>query len=257
MLPHTQKVINRAFCNDFNLPIRSDFDNVKKIVTFSPNPFYRIFRTASASVIFSHGLGDTAIGWYQVISEIALELPWISFVLPTAPTRPVTINNKIPMHAWYDIISSNNRAFEECPGLDESRQFINELIQQQVNAGIPHDRIVLGGFSQGGALSIYTGLQHKPSLAGVLVMSGYLPSRPTFQPPEFSKMTKMLICHGKNDMLVEPKWAKGSVDYLQELGFSNITWKAYEGMENAICEEELEDVKNWIKDVLPDQNPDD
>ena len=121
-----------------------------------------------------HGLGDSNRGWLDVAGMMHQQMPHVKFVLPNAPTSPVTLNGGMAMPSWYDITSLDDRANQPCTGIEESRAVVDALIAAEVAAGIPLDRIVVGGFSQGGAMSLYAGLQYPGRLAGVLVMSGYL-----------------------------------------------------------------------------------
>ncbi|RHY30101.1 hypothetical protein DYB32_004611 [Aphanomyces invadans] len=124
-----------------------------------------------------HGLGDTAHGWADSILHIAQRLPHLKCVLPTAPTQPVTLNMGMAMPSWYDIRSLTDREGDPCSGIDASRERIENIIQAEIDGGISPSRIVLGGFSQGGAMSLYTGYQLDKALGGILVLSGYLPNQ--------------------------------------------------------------------------------
>jgi predicted esterase len=95
-----------------------------------------------------HGLGDSADGFADVAEMLSSQLPHVKFILPTAPSSPVTLNGGMVMNSWYDIVGLDDRAAETCEGLDESRNIVNEIVQQEVTLGIPHSRIVLAGFSQ-------------------------------------------------------------------------------------------------------------
>jgi predicted esterase len=132
-------------------------------------------KSHSASVVFLHGLGDTSHGWAGAMHRLATALPHVRFICPTAPTRPVTLNMGMQMPAWYDLTGLGKRENEACDGLDDSRHSIMALVEAEIDAGIPADRILLGGFSQGGACSLYCALLAEVSLAGVVCMSGYLP----------------------------------------------------------------------------------
>ncbi|CAE7180444.1 Lypla1, partial [Symbiodinium pilosum] len=137
---------------------------------------------ASSAVILLHGLGDTAHGWAGGASVLLNMLPNTRFVLPTAPVQPVTLNGGLPMPSWYDIAGLEDRADENCEGLEESCATVEALIQEQKSHGIPLEKIVVAGFSQGGALSLYTGLSRTYRLGGLVCMSGYLPFARTFTP---------------------------------------------------------------------------
>ena len=131
----------------------------------------------SATVILMHGLGDSADGWEDSAESLAKTMPHVKFILPTASEMPVTLNGGYKMNAWYDITSlSSDRAAENCEGIEKSCQRIRGIIESEIALGISNTRIGLAGFSQGGAMSIFCGLQLPAELkpAGLLVMSGKL-----------------------------------------------------------------------------------
>jgi lysophospholipase-2 len=158
-------------------------------------------------------LGDSADG-LQDIPEIwqKSKVGHIKFILPTAPQRPVTLNMGHRMNAWYDIAQLNDRTHDPNTGIEDSCKYIKSLIEEeQSKSGLPLSRIALAGFSQGGAMSLFTGLQEEylpsseqPSqrLAGLLVMSGYLPKASAFKLSESLKETPVLHCHGSDDQVV-------------------------------------------------------
>jgi lysophospholipase-2 len=139
----------------------------------------------SALVVIAHGLGDSADGLADVAEVFAQQLPYCKFILPTAPVQPVTLNGGMPMNSWYDIVGLDERSNESCHGIEDSRKKLMTILQNEhEQTGLPYRRMVLAGFSQGGALSLYTGLQMpnvEQKLAGVCVMSGYLPHAKQFQ----------------------------------------------------------------------------
>ncbi|KAG9400976.1 acyl-protein thioesterase [Aphanomyces cochlioides] len=222
----------------------------------------------TASLIFIHGLGDTAYGWVDSVAHISQTLPHLKCILPTgisvcfwfrvltwfflvAKTQPVSLNMGMPMPSWYDIQSLSDREGDPCSGIEESRSRVQKLIQDEVDAGIPLSRIVLGGFSQGGAMSLYTGYQMTQPLGGVLVLSGYLPNQAGFHAEEASKNVPLLMCHGEDDNVVRLEWAKKSLEVLKASGVSDTEFKLYPDMPHSACLEELEDVQSWLKKRLP------
>ena len=182
---------------------------------------------ATATVILMHGLGDTADGWEDAATEVlGPALPYARFILPTAPTRPITVNGGMPMPGWYDIESLGaGRSMEKAEGIGASRKRILGMVRGERDDGIPAERIVLAGFSQGGAMSLFTGL-HFPgeesgshsrcgagsaaaaatnpahfaeTLGGILVMSGYLPAPSELAPSPEGLRTPILFLHGTAD----------------------------------------------------------
>ena len=183
-------------------------------------------RSPSAVVILTHGLGDSARGWAQAALQLCSELPWTRWVLPSAPNKPVTLNGGISMPAWYDIVGLSDRAAEHCDGIQQSHETLLRLVNKELESLQLHDpedgsRLVLAGFSQGGAMSLHTALRWPgvlPLPAGVLCMSGYLPLPDTHeaQLPGVSGgrilQTPMLLCHGDADPMVRPEWSTATVD---------------------------------------------
>ena len=202
-----------------------------------------------------HGLGDTADGFSDVASMWSRQLPHVKFVLPTAPTQPVTLNMGMPMPSWYDIKGLSERTNEECDGIGASNARILKILQDEHSStGLPYERMVLSGFSQGGAMSIFTGLQMPPDkkLAGVLVMSGYLAGAGQFTLSAAGAATKTLHCHGTADPMVNYGMATKTRDLLLEGGHGEYELRPYEGLVHSVSVEELQDGLEFLKGVLPD-----
>jgi len=210
----------------------------------------------SALVVISHGLGDTAEGFADVAEMLSKEMPYAKFILPTAPTQPVTMNMGMAMPSWYDIVGLDERSNENCKGIDESRQKLVNILEKEHEAtGLPFNRMVLAGFSQGGALSLYTGLQLKQdqALAGVVIMSGYLPKASAFAITPGLETVPILHCHGTQDNLVHPSLASKSKTTVEEKGAKDYTYKSYP-IAHTVSIDELADVREFLKGKLP---PDD
>src|SRR5688572_22948640 len=126
------------------------------------------------SVLWLHGLGADGHDFEPIVPELALGIP-VRFVFPHAPVRPVTINGGMAMRAWYDILGFDRRSPEDAAGIRASAAAVTLLIDRELERGMPHDRIVLAGFSQGGAIALHTALREPRALAGVLALSTYLP----------------------------------------------------------------------------------
>lgn len=160
-------------------------------------------RPATAAVVLSHGLGDSALGWADTAIEISKKFPHVAFKLPTAPISPVTINGGMPMPSWYDIESlGGDRTLERCAGIDSSKKRIESIVDEFKAMDIPASRIVLAGFSQGAALSLFTGLNYPETLAGIIAMSGYMPLPSSIKPNENSLKTPIRLFHGHIDDIV-------------------------------------------------------
>ena len=198
-----------------------------------------------------HGLGDSNRGWLDVAGMMHQQMPHVKFVLPNAPTSPVTLNGGMAMPSWYDITSLDDRANQPCAGIEESRAVVDALIAAEVAAGIPLDRIVVGGFSQGGAMSLYAGLQYPGRLAGVLVMSGYLAAAEKFELAPAAAATPVAHFHGSDDPTVKIEWARQGADLLKAAGVAEYTLTEYEPLGHSASMEEINDVVAWLMQRIP------
>jgi len=212
----------------------------------------------TATVIFAHGLGDTGAGWSQVAEMLASQLPHIKFVLPTAPIRPVTVNGGMAMNAWFDIPALAGDIFnapEDGPGMRSSSRLINELITTEVDAGIDSKRIVVGGFSQGGAMALLTGLTTERQLGGVIALSSWLPLRKEIfaMASDNARKLPFFFGHGDVDLVVPYAFGQLSVKFLTEGGFAskNVEFNTYPGMGHSAVDKEITDVAEWLKKVVP------
>ncbi|KAI0894169.1 Phospholipase/carboxylesterase [Annulohypoxylon nitens] len=215
----------------------------------------------TATVIFVHGLGDTGHGWASAVENWRRRqrLDEVKFILPHAPRISVTAAEGMFMPGWYDIFALSGKTDDIRKDQDErgillSREYFNGLIQAEIDAGIPASRIVLGGFSQGGAISLFTGLTSKYKLAGIVALSSYLLLDSKF--PDFVKendnnhKTPVLMCHGDEDQVVPTNFGKVSYELLKSQGF-DVTMKIYPGMAHSACVEELDEVEAFLGARLP------
>lgn len=203
-----------------------------------------------ASVVLLHGLGDSAEGWIDVAEQLAPMLPHVRFVLPSASDKPVSMNGGMRMPSWYDIKGLGPRSQETCDGLEGSVGVVKDLIAREVASGIPQERIVLAGFSQGGAMSVWVGLQLEKRLAGVVCMSGYLPRPELFRPTAQGVETPLLMCHGTSDDVVQHQWAKQSEALIKEAGVKSVVFKTYERMGHSACAAEIQDVYQFLSKII-------
>jgi phospholipase/carboxylesterase len=204
-----------------------------------------------AAVIWMHGLGADGNDFVPIVRELDLsDCPAIRFVFPHAETIPVTINNGYVMRAWYDILGMDLVRREDEVGLRKSQQQIEQLIAREIERGIPAERIILAGFSQGCAMTLQTGLRFPKKLAGMLCLSGYLPLADKL-PAECSaanRSTPIFMAHGRVDPVVQIARAETSRDFLTSLGYA-IEWKDY-SMPHSVCEEEIDDIGHIISHWL-------
>ncbi|XP_018603529.1 acyl-protein thioesterase 1 [Scleropages formosus] len=213
-------------------------------------------RKATAAVIFLHGLGDTGHGWAEAFAGI--RTPHVKYICPHAPIMPVTLNMNMAMPSWFDIISLSPEAEEDESGIKRAAENIKALIDQEVKNGIPSHRIVLGGFSQGGALSLYTALTMHQKLAGVMALSCWLPLRSSFPQAAASSSNKdvhILQCHGEADPLVPLVFGCLTVEKLKSfVDPANVQFKTYPRMPHSSCPQEMMDIKQFIEKQLPPIN---
>jgi len=209
----------------------------------APNP--------AATVIWLHGLGADGNDFVPIVRELDLSGSQpIRFIFPTAPTMPVTVNGGYVMRAWYDIFGPDLVRREDEPGLRASQAMVEALIAKEKARGIPAERIVLAGFSQGCAMTLQTGLRHAEKLAGLMCLSGYLPLAGTLAAEAHSanQATPIFMAHGRQDPVVVMQRAEQSRDLLNTLGYQ-IEWHEYQ-MQHSVCLEEIEDIGHWLARVL-------
>lgn len=208
----------------------------------------------AAAVIWMHGLGADGNDFVPIVKELDLSgAPAIRFIFPHAPMMPVTINNGYVMRAWYDVSFGDlegrtKRADEQ--GVRQSQAQIGQLIARETDRKIPSEKIVVAGFSQGGAIALQTGLRYPHKLAGVMALSCYLPcadSLTTEAAPANAK-TPVLIAHGTQDPVVTYAMGKNSSDMLVKAGYA-VEWHDYP-MQHSVCLEEVRDIGAWLTRVL-------
>jgi phospholipase/carboxylesterase len=202
----------------------------------------------TASVIWLHGLGADGFDFVPIVNELRLPatLP-VRFIFPHATARPVTINNGFVMRAWYDILGFGPGRAEDEAGIRQSEGIVRQYIEGEVAGGIAADRIVIAGFSQGGAIALQTGLRYPQRLAGIMALSTYLPLRATVanEASAANREVPILMCHGLRDPIVPLELGKASRDALLALGYP-VEWHAYP-MEHQVCMEEVMDISNWLQ----------
>jgi phospholipase/carboxylesterase len=161
--------------------------------------------------------------------------------------RPVTINNGFAMRAWYDIKGLNREGGEDEAGIRDSERVVRECIAHEVARGIPAGRIVLAGFSQGGAIALQAGMRHPDALAGVMALSTYLPLRASLaqEASPANRAIPILMCHGTQDAVVPMQMGEASRDVLTELGYA-VDWRTYP-MQHSVCMEEVNDISRWLQ----------
>lgn len=201
-----------------------------------------------AAVIWLHGLGADGFDFVPIVNELNLPPSLaVRFIFPHARHRPVTINNGFVMRAWYDILGLGPGRPEDEVGIRESETVVRRYIEEQISFGIAAERIVLAGFSQGGAIALQTGLRYPRKLAGILALSTYLPLRDSVA-AEISAANRnvpILMCHGVYDPMLPVQLGELSRDALTALGY-NVEWRTYP-MEHQVCAAEIADISRWLQ----------
>jgi len=204
----------------------------------------------TATLIFLHGLGDTGHGWATTIA--AIRPPHVKVICPTANKMPVTLNSGFQMPSWFDLKSLDVSGPEDEEGIKKAFLVINKMISDEIKAGIAGDRIMIGGFSQGGALALYTALHTEHKLAGVVALSCWAPLHKDL--PEGASQSNLdiphLQAHGDCDPVVPYRWGQLTSTLLKSM-LKNHQFKTYKGMMHSSCEEELQDVKKFVVECLP------
>ena len=203
------------------------------------------------SIIWLHGLGSDGNDFVPIINKLNLQSDiHTRFILPHAPLQPVSINNGAVMRAWYDISGQNLSSDEDVTGIRISQSAVEKLINREKQSGIKPENIVLAGFSQGGAIALHTGLHYPDKLAGILVLSSYLPLADmlVIDAHQSNLSTQIFMAHGHKDTVISPDSAISSKQKLLELGYS-VNWNIYQ-MEHSVCKDEIADISEWLKKIL-------
>ena len=205
---------------------------------------------ADASVIWLHGLGADGHDFTPIVPHLNLKVPSVRFLFPHAPMLAVTINNGYVMPAWYDIKHTNILAGEDVEGIKRSQQAVHELIEAEHLKGIAYERIILAGFSQGGAIVLYTGLRYPQKLGGVLALSTYAPLTTSLasEVSTINKTMPIFMAHGDNDPIVPYEAGSQSRDLLEKLGYT-VEWHEYP-MAHSVCDQEIGAIGQWLNRVL-------
>ena len=204
-----------------------------------------------ASVIWLHGLGADGHDFEGIVPMLGIprDVP-VRFIFPHAPVRPITVNGGMKMRGWYDIRSMGINESEDAEGVRESASSLADMIAGQVAAGIDPGRIVVAGFSQGGAIALFQGVREKHKLAGILALSTYMPLADTL-PAEISDQArglKVFMGHGTQDPIVPMRLGEMTRDLLVEKGL-DVSWNSYP-MAHSVAQEEIRDIGRWLVSVL-------
>ena len=208
-------------------------------------------RQPTGAVIWLHGLGADGHDFAPIVPQLVTrdERP-LRFVFPHAPVRPVTINGGMAMRAWYDILGFDRSAAQDTAGIRASDALVGELIRRENQRGIATNRIVLGGFSQGGAISLFSGVRYAEKLAGIMGLSCYMLLEDSL-PAERTKAnyaTPIFLAHGLQDPVVEFRRGAEARQLLEAGGYP-VEWHPYT-MPHSVCPQEVDDIAAWLRKVL-------
>ena len=208
-------------------------------------------RAATATVIWLHGLGADGNDFEAVVPMLEPVNDYARFIFPHAARQAVTINGGMVMRAWYDIVSMDIERRADANGIRLSEAYVHQLINAQREAGIVESRIVLAGFSQGGAVVLHTGLRYPTALAGIMALSTYVPLREldAEEAHPANQKTPIFYGHGIYDPVVPVSLAEQSREHLAALGY-DVDWHTY-AMEHTLAVEEVRDISAWLAAVIP------
>lgn len=203
------------------------------------------------SIILLHGLGADGNDFADLAEMLAVNsMTPLKFVLPDAPLRPVTFANYMQMRAWFDIHKLAKDGVTDIAGIIESKKAVEELITREIENGFSSDRIILAGFSQGAAMALLTGLSYKQSLAGILVLSGFLPTEPKLPNVAAGKNhnTPVLFVHGTFDNIVPLGWARDAFELLKSEGYK-VSLETYP-MAHSLCPQAVDKIQTWFSEIV-------
>ena len=221
-------------------------------MSFSPNAvIVQASETIDASVIWLHGLGADGHDFEPIVPYLGPAVTERTrFVFPHAPSRPVTINGGLVMRAWYDVLDADIARRADAAGVRESERILGDYVTAEVEGGIPPERIVVAGFSQGGAIALHGALRFPQRLAGILGISCYLPLPEGFAEgvAPANAATPLFMAHGTQDPIIPVEAGMRSCDYLKDLGY-DVEWHSYP-VPHSVCMEEIGDIGRWLERVL-------
>ncbi|KAM7543264.1 hypothetical protein Aperf_G00000015263 [Anoplocephala perfoliata] len=208
----------------------------------------------TATLIFLHGLGDTGAGWAESLRAIVP--PYCKLICPNARSIPVTLNFGMVMPAWYDLYGLSPGAEQDEQGIVNSANELAKFVEAEKNASIPPERIVVGGFSQGGSTALYYAMTNtEPKLGGLIALSSWLPLHQKFV-SNFNAVTAnrslpILQCHGKADPIVPYELGELTNSILKQFGFWQCSMCSYQAMGHYSSDREMSDVKEFLRQHLP------
>lgn len=219
----------------------SELDSI--IIETQPRP--------NAAIIWLHGLGADGNDFVPIIDQLQLPSDYaIRFIFPHAPVRPISINQGYHMPGWYDVSSLSIVENEDVDGIKESSAILKQLCQEQEADGIESGRIILAGFSQGGAIALHCGCRYPRPLAGIMALSTYLalPETLADEISESAVETPIFMAHGRQDEIVDYQYGVQSMEQLDAHNIE-VQWHEYD-MGHAVCSEEIQHIRQWLMQQL-------
>jgi phospholipase/carboxylesterase len=200
------------------------------------------------SVIWLHGLGADGHDFEPIVPELRLPADLsLRFIFPHAPVQPVTINGGMAMRSWYDIVSFDSEGRADRAGVLASSDLLEGLIAREIERGVAPQKIVVAGFSQGGAVAIHTALQTEHPIAGLMALSTYMAFPDDAASAVSRKDLPIFMAHGSFDPVLRMEWGRSSADRLIEAGYA-VDWHEYP-MAHAVCPQEIADISNWLSAI--------
>ncbi len=219
----------------------SELDSI--IIETQPHP--------DAAIIWLHGLGADGNDFVPIVEQLQLPSHFaVRFIFPHAPVRPITINQGYQMPGWYDISSLSIVEEEDAAGIRESSAILSELCQEQEASGIASSRIIVAGFSQGGAIALHCGCRYPKTLGGIMALSTYLALPETLEEEISDQICEVpvFMAHGRQDDVVGYEYGKQSLELL-EANNIEVQWNEYD-MGHAVCTEEIQHIRQWLMQQL-------
>jgi len=219
----------------------SELDSI--IIETQPDP--------DAAIIWLHGLGADGNDFVPIVDQLQLPSHFaVRFIFPHAPVRPITINQGYHMPGWYDISSLSIVEKEDAAGIKESSAILDELVQEQEANGISSDRIIVAGFSQGGAIALYSGCRYPKPLGGIMALSTYLALPETLEEEisDYASEIPVFMAHGRQDDVIAYEYGKQGLEQLESNNIE-VQWNEYD-MGHAVCIEEIQHIRQWLMQQL-------
>ena len=209
----------------------------------------------TATVIWLHGLGADGSDFEPIVPQLKIPVDLgLRFIFPHAPFRSITINNGMTMRAWYDIMSLDRTGVQDEDGIRQSALMVESLIEKENKRGIESERIIIAGFSQGGAIALHSALRCPQRLGGLLALSTYLPLEFTLKNDVIeneksqSRELPIFLAHGQYDPVIQFNFGVQTRIMLEEMKYS-VLWNEYP-MDHAVCQDEIKDIGLWISKIL-------